>query len=102
MNITTSPLVQGAAEAKRSTRWWLAWIIAVAIVRFTSAVGETVWDSMTGDPDAQWGEVVPYVFTVILLGLWVLLKEGRPFSSLGFRGTRGIGRFLLGAMIGAA
>lgn len=39
--------------------------------------------------------------TALLLFAWVRLKEGRPFSSLGFRGSRRLGRFALGLLLGA-
>mgnify|MGYP007130733223 CR=1 FL=1 len=39
--------------------------------------------------------------TLILLFLWVRFKEGRPFSSVGFRGRNPVGKLLLGLAIGA-
>ena len=50
----------------------------------------------------QYTEAFSFGLTLVLLGLWVILKEGRPFSSLGFRGRGAVGKLLLGLVIGAA
>jgi membrane protease YdiL (CAAX protease family) len=47
-------------------------------------------------------ETVAFLGSLLAVALWVRFKEGRPFSSLGFRGTDPLRRFLIGMAIGAA
>lgn len=104
MRNTNSPLVAMANEARRPTRWWLAWPVGVLIALVGLMIGTVVGGAVLGnpaegEPKAQYLEVFGFGITALLLFVWVRLKEGRPFSSLGFRGSR---RFLLGLVIGAA
>ena len=62
MNIRTSPLVQMADEAKRPTRWWLAWIVGIVLV-----IGGLV---MVPLPGPGW--------LVVILGLAILASEFEP------------------------
>lgn len=47
-------------------------------------------------------EIFTNAATLGVIALWVIFKEKRPFSSLGFRGGRGIPTFLLGVVGGFA
>ena len=107
MNIRTSPLIEMAGEAKRPTRWWFAWIVALVIVIGGSAAGSAVGALVLGNPGEkdtlyQFIEFFSFGATLIQLFLWVRFKESRPFSSIGFRGRNPIGKLLLGFVIGAA
>ncbi len=106
MDIRTSPLVEMANEAKRPTRWWLGWIVAILIIVVGGAGGQAVGDLVLGspqpdDPFYQFGEFFSFGFTLVALALWVVWKEGRGFSSVGFRGGNPVGRLALGVVIGA-
>ena len=106
MDIRTSPLVEMAEEAKRPTRWWLGWIVAVLIVVAGGAGGQAIGAAVLGspepdDPKYQFGEFFSFGFTLVALLLWVVLKEGRPFTSLGFRGGNPLGKLAVGVVIGA-
>lgn len=113
MDIRTSPLVQYAKEAKRPTSWWLGWIVAlglgifapllvVPIVFGAVAKGMFGLDVADGSILAQVQEVFTNGATLGILALWVIFKEKRPFSSLGFRGPRPVPKFLLGVLGGFA
>lgn len=107
MNIRTSPLVQGAEEATRPTRWWLAWIVGLVIAIGGAAAGSALGAVVLGSPDEkdtlfQFKELFAFGVTLLLLFLWVRFKEGRPFSSVGFRGPGAVGKLALGFVIGAA
>ena len=106
MDIRTSPLVEMATEAKRPTRWWLGWIVAVGIVVVDGAGGQAIGSAILGSPEPadssyQFEEFFSFGLTLVALLLWVVLKEGRPFSSLGFRGGNPVGKLALGVVIGA-
>lgn len=106
MDIRTSPLVKMADEAKRPTRWWLAWIVAIVLIVVPGAVGSAIGTGILGnparsDPKYQYGELFAFGVTLIGLFVWVRLKEGRKFSSLGLRGSDPAGKLLLGLLIGA-
>jgi hypothetical protein len=49
----------------------------------------------------QFVEFFSFGVTLVLLLLWVRFKEGRLFSSIGFRGRNPIGKLFLGFVIGA-
>lgn len=107
MDIRTSPLVQGASEGVRPTRWWLGWILIAVFVIGGQFLGSTVGSFVLGDPGKsdtkyQFLEFFSFGANLLLLWLWVRFKEGRPFSSVGFRGGRAIPKLLLGFVIGAA
>jgi uncharacterized protein len=106
MNIKTSPLVQLTSEAKRPTSWWLTWIVTVVIIFGGATAGGAVGDIVLGHPkdDAALSQFVEFfVFggNVLLLFLWVRFKEGRRFSSLGFRGSGAVRKIVVGWVIGA-
>lgn len=106
MEIRQNKLVEMASEAERPTRWWLGWLVAFGIIAGLGAAGQGIGSLVLGHPQSdellhQYEEA--FMFGVTLLGLWAWLrfKERRAFSSVGFRGARPLGRFLLGAGIGA-
>jgi uncharacterized protein len=106
MNIRTSPLVTMASEAKRPTPWWLAWIIAAIIIIAGGAGGDALGSMILGNPAKtdtryQFIEIFSFGGSLLLLWLWVRFKEGRKFSSVGFRGPKPIGKLLLGFVVGA-
>lgn len=107
MDIKSSPLVKGALEAKRSTRWYLAWLIVVPIfiilpvVGIPSAIG-LVWTVTPGSFQSQLIEILTNGVSLILLATWVIFKERRPFSSVGFRGPHKASRVLIGLLGGIA
>ncbi|MGH1561208.1 CPBP family intramembrane glutamic endopeptidase [Mumia sp. DW29H23] len=109
MDLRTEPIIRLTDEARRPTRWWVAWIVAVVLIVALGGVGYAVGNAVLGSPKesevaAQYLELFSFGFTAIGLALWVVLKEGRPVSSLGFRGglRRGLGTLLVGFVIGAA
>lgn len=106
MDIRASPLVEMAEEAKRPTRWWSGWIVAVLILMIGATVGQGIGSAVLGspgpdDPMYQFEEFFSFGFTLVALLLWVVGKEGRPFSSLGFRGGNAVGKLAAGVVIGA-
>jgi len=105
-NLQASPIVAWAREARRPTQWWLAYvygivvciIIAGAIVSgIASSIGFNLGTSLGG----QVVEGFTFLGTFLALAAWVRFKEGRPVSSLGFRGTGVLQRFAVGLGIGA-
>ena len=105
-NLQASPLVAGAKEARRPTRWWLAALFAVLVViMLASAVGMNIYTTFVKAPEgsiaAQIGEIFSNGASLLLLWLWLRFKEVRPFSSLGFRGGDALWRFLTGIGLGA-
>ncbi|MEZ5115582.1 MAG: CPBP family intramembrane glutamic endopeptidase [Candidatus Nanopelagicales bacterium] len=106
MNIRTSPLVQMADEAKRPTSWWLAWIVGAVMIVGGSIAGDAVGSLLLGNPGHadtlfQFKEFFIFGVTLLLLFLWLRFKEGRPFSSVGFRGSNPVGKLALGFLVGA-
>jgi uncharacterized protein len=109
VNLKTSPLVQYADEAQRPTSWWFSWIIALGFgivgsmlvvpILFAMVVGHPV---EPGSILEQVQEIFTNGATLAILALWLIVKEKRSFSSLGFRGGRGIPKFLLGVLGGFA
>lgn len=105
-NLHASPLVAAAKEARRPTRWWLAAIYAVIVgIIVAGTVGLGLYTSYVHAPEgslvAQFGEIFSNAMALVALWLWLRFKEGRPFSSLGFRGGDALRRFLTGLVIGA-
>ena len=104
MNIKQSPLVQAAEAAKRPTPWWLGWIVAVGVaIMGAQLVVQPLGSALgiaKGSVGAQIEELVTNLVTVGLLALWIVFKEGRKFSTVGFLGTRGPLRFLIGIGVG--
>ncbi|MFN8156359.1 MAG: type II CAAX endopeptidase family protein [Candidatus Nanopelagicales bacterium] len=102
MNIRTSPLVEMTKEATRPTRWWLGWIVALVIILAGAFAGGALGGLVFSSPELkQFQELCIFGVTAILLFLWVRFKEGRPFSSVGFRGRNPVGKLILGVVIGA-
>lgn len=106
MGIRTSPLVAMAEEARRPTRWWSGWIVAVLILMMGATVGQGIGSAVLGSPEPddpiyQFEELFSFGSTLVALLMWVALKEGRPFSSLGFRGGNPVGKLAAGVAIGA-
>ncbi len=108
MDIKTSPLVEMAGEARRPTPWWLGWILIVGVAILAAQFLWSVPQGMLGATAAH-GTVGGQVFellvngtTIGLVALWVILKEKRSFTSLGFRDRGGIVKFGLGIVGGIA
>lgn len=100
------PLVQGAAEAKRPTRWWLvAMMIPVVFIIVIGGAVNVAYSALipyeSGSLAAQGMEFFTNGAAVLGLWLWLRYKEQRPFSSLGFRGGRMLPKFGIGLAIGA-
>ena len=101
-----SPLVQLAGQARRPSLWWLAWLVALVIIHFITPLGTFLGRIVVGDP-ASTDTWYPYVdaFTalavLLALQLWVRFKEGRPFSTIGFRPRWDWAQPLLGFVVGA-
>ncbi|MEQ6902082.1 type II CAAX endopeptidase family protein [Nocardioides sp. YIM 152588] len=107
MGIRTSPLIQGALEARRRTHWLLAWLVAFAVgvilvYSVVMQIGLALLDTEVEAYAGQWVELVANAATVLVLFLWLRYYERRPFSSVGFRGTAGIARFVAGFLGGIA
>lgn len=105
-NLRESALVEMATEAKRPTRWWLAYLFSVVVLimvvgAVVQALIAIVFQPAEGSIGGQVVEALMFLATFGALALWVRLKEGRPVSSLGFRGAGALQRFLVGVAIGA-
>lgn len=104
MIIKESPLVQAAAEARRPTPWWLGWIIAfgvgVILMQLVWAGPKAAVGAVSGTPLGQVFELLVTASTIAVVFLWVRFKEQRPISSIGFRGSRGVAKLLLGIVLG--
>lgn len=106
MDIKTSPLVQMASEAERPTRWWVSWIVAVALTFLGLIAGELSAQAMLGHPAAtsslhQVDEIFQFGMVAFLLFLWLHYKERRGFSSIGLRGANPLRKLTIGLLIGA-
>lgn len=106
MDIKTSPLVQMAEEAERPTRWWLSWIVAVALTFLGLIAGELAAQALLGHPSEtspmhQVDEIFQFGMVAFLLFLWLHYKERRGFSSIGLRGPKPLRRVLQGFVLGA-
>lgn len=106
MDIRTSPLVLGAYEARRKTQWILAWVVAflVGIIVVSGLVGallEPLLGSATdGSVKNQYVELFTNGVTILVVFAWVKFYEKRAISSIGFRGDRGVAKFLAGMLAG--
>lgn len=105
-NLRESALIKMATEAKRPTSWWLAYLVSVigGIIIVGAIAGRLiglVFEPAPGSIGGQLRETVIFAATFGALALWVRFKEGRPVSSLGFRGTGALKRFVIGIGIGA-
>jgi uncharacterized protein len=102
MDLNSSPLVSAANEARRPTRWW--WAIVVTMGVGVVAVGtlvEAIVPVVPGSIAEQLLEVVTNGLALVVLALWVVFKERRRFSSVGFRGGRALPRAITGFALGA-
>ncbi|CAN5870427.1 hypothetical protein BH10CHL1_BH10CHL1_45970 [soil metagenome] len=105
-NLQASPLVAAAKEARRPTRWWLAALFGVLVgIIVAGGLGIGIYTTYVKAPEgsiaAQIGEIFSNGASLVALWLWLRFKEVRPFSSLGFRGSDALRRFLTGLGIGA-
>lgn len=106
MNLRASPLVQMTDEARRPSRWWLAWLVTMVIFVVVPPLGIAVGNAVLGAP-ASTNVWYPYVgafgalATLLVIFVWVKFKEGRAFATVGFRAERGWVRLLAGFGIGA-
>jgi membrane protease YdiL (CAAX protease family) len=76
------------------------------IIIVGGAGGQAIGAAVLGSPEPedssyQFGELFSFGFTLVALALWVVVKEGRGFSSLGFRGGNPVGKLALGVGVGA-
>ena len=107
MTVDDSRLVRMAEAARRPTRWWLAWLVVLVVILVVRPLGLSIGNALLGDPGRTqlW---YPYVdafgaLTVLLaLVLWVRVKEGRPFATVGFRPGRHWVRLFAGFGVGGA
>ena len=51
MEIRTSPLVQMAEEARRPSRWWVGWPVALLIIVVGGAGGQALGTAVLGSPE---------------------------------------------------
>jgi len=104
-NLKESPLVSGAEEVTRPTRWWWGYLFSLVLLFIVGAIVSLIVGAFfTVEPksmSAQFNEGAVSLGTLLALALWVHFKEGRPVSSLGFRGSGALGRLGLGILIGA-
>ena len=82
--------MQGATEAKRPTRWWVAVLFAVIVCIFivsavVSLLVGLVYNPSPNSIGAQLIETILMLASFLAVAAWVRFKEGRPVSSLGFR-----------------
>ena len=101
MHISSSPLVQETATAKRRPNLVLVWTVSLVAIIGGQSGGLTVAEAITGhgmdgSVASQWNEVITNGFTLIVLALWVVLYERRSILSVGLRDRRGVQRFLTG------
>lgn len=107
VQLRDNPMVAMADEAERPTRWWLAWLVALIIILVGLVLGDWIGALVLGhpardQPRAQFLELFMFGTIALLLYLWIRLKERRGFSTFGFRGSKPVGRLLLGLLLGAA
>ena len=81
VDLRDTALVDMADEARRPTRWWLAWPVGVLIALVGLLIGDLVGTAVLGnppegDPKAQYVEVFMFGTTALLLFLWVRLEGG--------------------------
>lgn len=96
-----------AQEARRPSRWWLAWLVVLLVLDLVSPFGSALGILVLDDPgrtDAAYPyvEAFPAAITLLALYLWVRFKEGRSFATVGFRPGRGAVLVVWGFAIGAA
>lgn len=106
MTVQESPLVELAEGARRPSRWWLAWLIVMAIIIFVPPLGIALGNAVLDAP-VRTDVSYPYVagfgsaVTLLALAIWLRFKEGRAFATVGFRPGPGWLRLLVGFGIGA-
>lgn len=98
--------IAAAKAAVRPTRWWVALVAAVGAILVSEAVGfETPRDIL--DPGAESAALQVLdgfagLVLIVLVMLWLRIKEGRPGRSVGLTGSRPALRFAAGVLIGGA
>jgi uncharacterized protein len=105
VDIKQSPLVQLASEAKRPTRWWVGWLVTFLLgvmgIQIVSVFVTAGMNIVHGTAAAQWAELVTNLGTLAVLALWVVLKEGRRFSSVGLtHPAKGLPQLGVGIAVG--
>jgi membrane protease YdiL (CAAX protease family) len=92
MDIRSTALVQEATAARRGTPLVVAWLVAfvlAVIVVANMLVDPFVWQLFgypaDGTPLSELILLFTNAATLIVLGLWVVLWEQRPFASIGLR-----------------
>jgi hypothetical protein len=78
-------------EPRRPSSWWLGSVVAIVIILASNFGGVFIGGAVLGAPAQtdvrhQYGEV--FSFGLILIFVWVVLKEGRSFGTVGFRPGR--------------
>ena len=105
MGVRDSRLVRMAGEARRPSRWWLAWLIGLLLLHWVAPLGTWLGGILLDGPASR-NALYPYVdgcaalTTLLGLWLWVRLKERRPFATVGFRPGRDWLRLLAGFVLG--
>jgi hypothetical protein len=106
MDLRNNTIVRLADGAKKPSSWWLAWIMTVVMIVGGGIIGMIIGTALIGDdttnPMYQYTELFVFGVTLLALFLWVRLKEGRSLLTVGFRGSGGVRKFLLGIAIGGA
>ena len=92
-----------ALEGKHTTYWWVAWpLVVVFFIIGAQAIVGALNHFPAGSHAGQWFELVTNAVSVLLLFLWLLLWEKRPFRSVGFRYGHALPRFFAGLLGGFA
>jgi len=96
-----------AREAKRLPNFWVAPLVLVAaiIVGFCLALipilivlgDEAAAETLMEGP---YGLIVPFLFMVGSLAMWVRLYEKRPFATVGFRREKAVVKYVVGFVVG--
>lgn len=107
VNLSTSPLVTPAAQARRRPNLVVVWIVALVAIFAGQIGGAQIAEAITGHGSdgtvaSQWNEVITNGFTLLVLALWVIFYERRSFWSLGLRDRRVVARFAAGVLGGIA
>lgn len=104
-NLHASPLVASAKQARRPTRWWIAYPFSVITFMIIGGAVQAVATRFVTFSEtsvtAQIVEAFTFGATFLAIALWVRFKEGRSVRSLGFLGSGALPRLALGIVIGA-
>ena len=90
MDISGSPHLTAAREAERPTRWWIAIPLVVALfIAVGGAVIELIGAAFGTPEEGSAAELVAEVpefgIALVVLLLWVRLRDRRPALSIGFQ-----------------